>query len=351
MDKDTLRRLERGREHYENREYDRAEPYLVKVAQVEEGFADVMNMLGVIYHDRGQVAMAQEYFEKALRINPRYTEAALNLAVTYNEQGMYDKAKRIHEHATSLAPQEEREIEPFARGKLSNMHADLGRAFALQVDLTEVVRDLVDKLPQAAGVRFAALYLLRGDRLERAAGPAELILRAAERRIAVVAAHTNLDSAAGGLNELMAAAIGVFGTVPITPHPDWPDLGLGRIGKRPQIRLGDLLAKIREIYGQGEVTLTGDPATVVQTVACCTGSGAGLIDAARELGADVYVTCDLKYHDADRAGQMPLIGLGHATVESRAMRRWSEKLAAQLQTAGAEVLFAQTDTDPWSPPR
>ncbi|MBW2276302.1 MAG: hypothetical protein JRF63_02355, partial [Deltaproteobacteria bacterium] len=47
-----------------------------------------------------------------------------------NEQGKYDEAKQIHEHATTLAPQEDREIEPFARGKLANMHADLGRAYA-----------------------------------------------------------------------------------------------------------------------------------------------------------------------------------------------------------------------------
>ena len=60
------------------------------------------------------------------------------------------------------------------RGRLQDAIRELGRAFALQVDLTEVVRDLVDRLPRAIGVRFAALYLLRGDRLERAAGPAEL---------------------------------------------------------------------------------------------------------------------------------------------------------------------------------
>jgi serine phosphatase RsbU (regulator of sigma subunit) len=60
------------------------------------------------------------------------------------------------------------------RGRLERAIRDLGRAFALQVDLTEVVRDLVDKLPQVAGVHFAALYLMRGDRLERAAGPPEL---------------------------------------------------------------------------------------------------------------------------------------------------------------------------------
>ena len=81
MDKEILHLLERGREHYENREYDKAEAYLLKVAENQDGFADVMNMLGVIYHDKGQVGSAQEYFEKALRINPKYTEAALNLAL------------------------------------------------------------------------------------------------------------------------------------------------------------------------------------------------------------------------------------------------------------------------------
>jgi len=179
MDRETLKRLERGREHYENREYDRAEPYLVKVADAEEGFADVMNMLGVIYHDRGQVAMAQEYFEKALRINPRYTEAALNLAVTYNEQGMYDKAKRIHEHATSLAPQEEREIEPFARGKLSNMHADLGRAYAeLQLYDRAVAqyREALSLAPDFVDIRTRLGQLLKdAGRIDEALAELQLV--------------------------------------------------------------------------------------------------------------------------------------------------------------------------------
>jgi len=129
MDKETQLRLERGREYYANREYDKAEPYLLKVAESESGFADVMNMLGIIYHDRGQVSLAQEYFEKALRLNPRYTEAALNLSVAYNEQGMYAKAKTVHDHATDFSPRQDNDIEPYARGKLTNMHAELGHAY------------------------------------------------------------------------------------------------------------------------------------------------------------------------------------------------------------------------------
>jgi tetratricopeptide (TPR) repeat protein len=136
MDKETLRQLESGREHYENREYDKAEEYLLKVAQTASNFADVMNMLGVINHDKGEVGIAQEFFEKAVTINPRYTEAALNLAVTYNEQGQYEDAKRIFAHVATLKDTSNKAIEPFARGKLANMHADLGRAYT-ELQLTD----------------------------------------------------------------------------------------------------------------------------------------------------------------------------------------------------------------------
>ena len=130
MDKETQVRLEKGREHYENREYDRAEPFLRKVAEVESGYADVNNMLGVIYHSKGQFAKAQEFFEKALETNPRYTEAALNLSVVYNERGLYAKAKKVHAHIRTFRPTTDRDIEPYARGKLANMHAELGRAYS-----------------------------------------------------------------------------------------------------------------------------------------------------------------------------------------------------------------------------
>jgi tetratricopeptide (TPR) repeat protein len=164
MDKDILMRLERGREHYESREYDKAEPLLQEVAAATTGFADVMNMLGVICHDRGQVAMAQQYFEKAVAINPRYTEAALNLAVTCNEQGLYEEARRAHEHVASLQPETARDIEPFARGKLANMHADLGRAYAeLQLHDRAIAqyREALNLSPEFADIRTRLGQLLK----------------------------------------------------------------------------------------------------------------------------------------------------------------------------------------------
>jgi tetratricopeptide (TPR) repeat protein len=180
MDKETLMRLERGREYYANREYEKAEPYLLKVAETEKGFADVMNMLGVIYHDRGQVAQAREYFEKAMALNPRYTEAALNLAVTYNEQGLYDDARRVHEQATSLQA-DEKQIEPFARGKLSNMHSDLGQAYAELNIYDKAIaeyREALDLSPGFADVRTRLGQLLKDcGRLDDAQAELERVKR------------------------------------------------------------------------------------------------------------------------------------------------------------------------------
>lgn len=182
-------------------------------------------------------------------------------------------------------------------------------------------------------------------------GPQRLILRAAETGVAIVAAHTNLDSAAGGLNDLMAADLGVATEAPLAPNAQMANVGLGRVGTRQAAPLGALVAHVMAVYGEAGVTHSGDLETVVSRVACCTGSGAGLIDLARDANVDVYVTCDLKYHDADRAGELPLIGLGHATVERRAMRQWTKTLAATLEKQGVGAVFAETDTDPWSPSR
>ena len=60
------------------------------------------------------------------------------------------------------------------RTQLQQTIHEIGNAFADQTDLQAVVRNLVDKLPQLLGIDFAALYLLRDDRVERAAGPADL---------------------------------------------------------------------------------------------------------------------------------------------------------------------------------
>ncbi len=60
------------------------------------------------------------------------------------------------------------------QARLREAIMQLGAALTRQVDPQEVVQELVEQLPKLTGLRFAALYQLRGDRLSRVAGPVEL---------------------------------------------------------------------------------------------------------------------------------------------------------------------------------
>lgn len=118
-----------GREHYAKREFEKAEQMLRMVLEEEDRYADVHDMLGVIAHSRGNFLVAERHFERALEINPSYTEAALNLAVTYNDRGKYEKAREVYSRIKVGAQGTPSGLDPFARGKIANMHADVGQAY------------------------------------------------------------------------------------------------------------------------------------------------------------------------------------------------------------------------------
>jgi tetratricopeptide (TPR) repeat protein len=129
MDEKAKQHLLLGREHYAKREFEKAEPLLREVLQHEDRFADVHDMLGVIAHLRGNLVAAEHHFERALAINPAYTEAALNLAVTYNDRGKYDAARDVYRRIRGGSAQGSNGRDPFVRGKLANMHAELASAY------------------------------------------------------------------------------------------------------------------------------------------------------------------------------------------------------------------------------
>lgn len=135
---------------YAARDFGRARPLLEGIVEAGQSYADVYNMLGVVYHDTGLFSKAQAALERALELNPRYIEAALNLSVLFNDLGKYKAAHATYERALAacqqaLNPQGEHEVprtervpkDPFVAGKLANMHADLGEAYRQAGKLTQ----------------------------------------------------------------------------------------------------------------------------------------------------------------------------------------------------------------------
>src|SRR5579862_6893053 len=164
MDEHTKQWLLLGREHYQKREFDKAEPAVRQVLETTERLADVHDMLGVICHSRGNFAQAEYHFERALAINPTYTEAALNLAVTYNDRGKYEAARQVYGRIKGGPGGTLQGLDPFARGKIANMHAEVGQAYADAGLAREAIAEYekaVTLCPQFADLRVRLGTLLR----------------------------------------------------------------------------------------------------------------------------------------------------------------------------------------------
>lgn len=129
MDERVRALLSRGREHYRAGEYDQAVRCLGELATERHPFADVYDMLGVIAHQQGHLDQAEQMFRQALQLNPAYTEAALNLAVIYNDLGKYADAREVYERMIAARSTSALALDPFVKGKIANMHADVGRAY------------------------------------------------------------------------------------------------------------------------------------------------------------------------------------------------------------------------------
>ncbi|NLS08767.1 Nif3-like dinuclear metal center hexameric protein [Nesterenkonia sp. MY13] len=202
--------------------------------------------------------------------------------------------------------------------------------------------------------------LLRGvNSVEAGTFKGEVIHRLIESGCALLTAHTNGDSAVGGVNDVLAEILGLQDARPLKPAEEGLDEeGLGRIGTLPQTTtLGDFAATVFGILPAvaGGVRVAGDRDGLVQRVALCGGAGDSLLAAARATEADVYITADLRHHPASEAreavaGQRPyLIDVSHFASEWLWLPAAAQTLDRRLGDAGYEVEIAVSgiNTDPW----
>ncbi len=117
--------------------------------------------------------------------------------------------------------------------------------------------------------------------------------------------------------------------------------GLGRVGRlnRP-LPLKDLARETaRLLDAQGTLRCLGDPEQPVQQVAVLGGSGASQIDSAVEAGAQVFITGDIKYHEAQKAAEagLALIDAGHEATERPVLSAVAQQLTRRLQQEGCET--------------
>lgn len=148
------------------------------------------------------------------------------------------------------------------------------------------------------------------------------VMRALEWGIAVYSAHTNLDSAWGGVSHEMASILGMKELEVLELSEADCNAGLGVVGNITPVPKLEFLRRIKEKFNVRALRYSSQsPALVVKRVALCGGSGAGLIKEAVAKGADLYVTGDVKYHDFTTWGQDIVIAdIGHYESELCSMK-------------------------------
>ena len=99
---------------------------------------------------------------------------------------------------------------------------------------------------------------------------------------------------------------------------------LGRIGMLPTPKpLKEWLEDVKVALDIPVITYTGDPNRMIEKVALCGGSACEFITTAKDKGADVYVTGDMKYHDAQQAVEidLPMVDVSHYSGERVVLKK------------------------------
>lgn len=148
------------------------------------------------------------------------------------------------------------------------------------------------------------------------AGKVGEITHADEIRIEIVVRKSDLNSVIEHVRKNHPYETMAYDIYPLITNEDRQ--GSGRIGDLDEsTELISFARTIKEKLGLNSIKIAGNPDLTVKTVAVCTGSGSSLVKNFISSGAQVYISGDLRYHDARavEAANLGLIDIGHFASE------------------------------------
>jgi dinuclear metal center YbgI/SA1388 family protein len=193
--------------------------------------------------------------------------------------------------------------------------------------------------------------------------PLGAILNLATRQnLAIFTAHTNLDSAAGGLNDILAHRIGLKDLKPLVAgkeikryqYDNYPLIsrehrpGIGRVGHLgTAMDLKAFARMIKKEMGLKRLKFAGDPHLKIKKAAVCTGSGSSLLANFFASGAQAYISGDMRYHDARdvEAANLGVIDIGHFSSECFIATELAARLSTIFVESGIEVTVEACDIE------
>ena len=188
----------------------------------------------------------------------------------------------------------------------------------------------------------------------------DMIIELIDRRISVFSCHTPFDKITGGNNDELARRLGLTDIrnlaqeIPADPAAMAERCSvydIGRIGSlKGEITLYEAVELISEALDidPARIRAAGDPQKKIRKIGMCTGAGAEFAGAAASAGCDLFITGDVKHHEAidAKALGIAIIDAGHYGTEKtfavNMKRLLDEKLGGTVQVIASEV-----STDPF----
>jgi dinuclear metal center YbgI/SA1388 family protein len=208
----------------------------------------------------------------------------------------------------------------------------------------EAVAERVDLIVAHHPLPFRPLKRITTDTHE-----GRLLWRLATAGVSVYSPHTAFDSAADGINRLLADGLGLVDVAPLEPlaASSDPSVGVGRHGRLPRsLRLNALVVVAKRLLGITAVDVVGSDDRLIGRVGIACGSAGELLGAAVRNGCDCFLTGEARFHtavEADAAGTSLLL-VGHYPGERYGVEHLARTLAAKFPQLTAWA--ARRETDP-----
>jgi len=166
--------------------------------------------------------------------------------------------------------------------------------------------------------------------------------------IAIHSPHTAFDSAADGINQQLAAGLGLASIQPLLPAVGFSEgLGSGRCGSLPNEQtLAQLATRLKQFLKISGLHAVGHLQMPIRRAAVACGSAGEFLSAAIEQGCQVLVTGETRLHtcyEADACG-VGLLLAGHYASERFGVERLAEILAREF--SAVEIWASREETDP-----
>lgn len=215
----------------------------------------------------------------------------------------------------------------------------------------DVTEDVVDEAVAKGCNLIVAHHPLIFRRLRRITGDdyvQRTVMKAIKSEVAVVAMHTNLDSAAGGVNFKMAEKMGLCDVALIGDmrQAGGVEGGEAVIGSLPaDMRAADFIAMLKTAFRADCVSANRLLRRHIRRVALCGGAGDFMLGEAIRCGADAFVTGEMHYHQYfGHEQEIQIAVIGHYQSEQYTPELLREIIGKECPGVRCEI--TETNTNP-----